>query len=260
MKSDELVSPGMVPAADRKSAWPARLDLAQGVSGLFLALFVAFHLLLESSILISLDAMYRVTKTFEGLYLFDQPHPIIVSVMALGVFAVFVLHATLALRKFPNGYRQYQAFKRHRRRLRHTETGLWMVQVHTGFALFFLGSAHLLFMLVNPSAIGPYASADRVWGGMWPLYLLLLIAVVAHAGIGIFRLAVKWNGFWKPDGAGPSRSAWLHVTHGVIGGFLLLGLVVLGAYMKVGYEHRELAGERYIPLATVVAGPSGTSP
>ena len=65
---------------------------------------------------------------------------------------------------------------------------------------------------------------------------------------------------WTPDGAGPSRSAWLHVTHGVIGGFLLLGLVVLGAYMKVGYEHRELAGERYIPLATVVAGPSGTSP
>lgn len=251
MEPDDVISPETLLASRGKSAWPAILDLAQGISGLVLALFVVVHLVLESSILISLDAMYTVTKVFEGLYLLDEPQPFIVSVLALGVFAVFVVHAALALRKFPAGYRQYHAFKLHRRRLRHTETGLWMVQVHTGFALFFLGSLHLLYMAVNPSEIGPYASADRVWGGMWPVYLLLLIAVVAHGGIGVFRLAVKWNGFWEPNGAGPSRRALLRVTHGVMGGLLLLGLVALGAYMKLGYDHRALEGERYVPLATV---------
>lgn len=249
MNSDDVLSERMVVERPGKSAWPAILDLAQGVSGLLLAVFVAIHLLLEGSILISLDAMYRVTKAFEGVYFFGEPYPVIVSLAALLVFAVFVLHAALAMRKFPASYRQYHAFHVHRRRIGHTDTRLWMVQVHTGFLLFFVASAHLLFMIVNPDAIGPYASADRVWSGMWTVYLLMLVAVVAHAGIGVYRLAVKWNWFWTPDGVGPSRGALLKATYAAILGFLVLGLLVLFAYMQIGYEHRGQAGERYVPLA-----------
>ncbi|MGE5769626.1 MAG: succinate dehydrogenase/fumarate reductase cytochrome b subunit, partial [Betaproteobacteria bacterium] len=40
-------------APRRKSRWPARLDLLQSASGLFLALFLMAHMFFVSSILIS---------------------------------------------------------------------------------------------------------------------------------------------------------------------------------------------------------------
>ena len=50
----------------RKSRWPARLDLVQSASGLFLGLFMWGHMAFVSTILISKDAMWGVTKMFEG--------------------------------------------------------------------------------------------------------------------------------------------------------------------------------------------------
>ena len=51
-------------------------------------------------------------------------------------------------------------------------------------------------MLTRPHLIGPFESADRVWSGRyWPLYILLLLAVELHGGIGLYRLAVKWGWF-----------------------------------------------------------------
>ena len=44
----------------RKSRWPARLDMLQSASGLFLALFLMAHMFFVSSILISHDAFYTV--------------------------------------------------------------------------------------------------------------------------------------------------------------------------------------------------------
>ena len=46
--------------------WPARLDLIQSGTGLILALFMWAHMFFVSSILISHDAMYWVSKMFEG--------------------------------------------------------------------------------------------------------------------------------------------------------------------------------------------------
>ena len=37
--------------------------------------------------------------------------------------------------------------------------------------------------------------------------------------------------------------------------FLTLGLLTLAAYMKIGHEHRDRAGERYVPS---YAAPSGS--
>jgi fumarate reductase subunit C len=50
----------------RKSRWPARMDLAQSLTGLVLGLFMWGHMFFVSSILVSKDAMWTITKLFEG--------------------------------------------------------------------------------------------------------------------------------------------------------------------------------------------------
>lgn len=261
MRSDGLLFDGEPAERSlRKSRWPALLDLAQGVTGLLLVLFMAGHMVLVSSILVSKDLMYLVARAFEGYYLFGESRPWFVSIAVMVVLLLFIAHAGLAMRKFPSDYRQYRAFRDHRRRLRHTDTTLWWVQVVTGFAMVFLGSAHLIFMLVHPDQIGPYASADRVWGGGWPIGLLLLLAVELHAGIGIYRLAVKWKGLRTEAGEGIRRETLRTAIAVITAGFLLIGLATLATYMKVGYDHRDRAGERYVPVAAVdLARPERTT-
>ena len=106
---------------------PAWLDLLQSASGLFLALFMWAHMAFVSSILISKDAMYTVTRFFEGEYFFGKAYPAIVSFIVVLVFLIFISHAALALRKFPSSYRQYRIFLAHRKRLQHSDTSLWLV-------------------------------------------------------------------------------------------------------------------------------------
>ncbi len=229
------------------SVWPARLDVALSVSGLVLALFMWAHMLFVSSILLGEQAMWTVTRFFEGYFLFGESHPEIVAAAVAVVFILFMLHGFLALRKVPHDYRQWQAFRRHRVGLRHGDTNLWWVQVLTGVVLLILGAAHLSQMLMNPGDIGPYQSADRVWSGRWwPTYLVLLFAVELHGGIGLYRLAVKWGAF---DGGNPALTrARLKVAKWVIAGFfLVLGLATLAAYMKIGYAHRDQVGETFVP-------------
>ena len=76
-----MVSAPAVIRRDR-SRWPARLDVIQALSGLLLVLFVWCHMLLESSILLGKDAMYRVARFMEGRYLLGADHPILVTCAA----------------------------------------------------------------------------------------------------------------------------------------------------------------------------------
>ena len=226
---------------------PAWLDFLQSASGLFLTAFMWAHMAFVSSILISKDAMYRVTRFFEGEYFFGKPYPGIVTFIVALVFLIFIAHAALALRKFPSSDRQYRVFLAHRRRMQHSDTGLWLIQLITGFAMLFLGTAHLYTMLTHSADIGPYASADRVWsGGTWLLDLLLLLAVEFHGGLGFYRLAVKWGWF---EGSDPRRNRirLKRFVWGLIGFLSLLGMLSLMAYMKIGIEHAERVGERYSP-------------
>jgi fumarate reductase subunit C len=229
--------------------WPARMDLLQSLSGLLLVLFVWMHMFFESSILLGKEAMYGVSRMFEGEPFFGKPYPGLVSAIVAIVFLLVALHAILALRKFPGSYRQYSQFHQHMGALRHEDTTLWYVQVVTGFAMFFLVSAHLYVVLVQPDNIGPYASADRVWSGrFWILYALLLIAVHLHAGIGVYRLAMKW----APLSAGNSKQMRIHLKRAmwcIIVFFLCLGSASLITYTKIGWEHADRAGERYIPAS-----------
>lgn len=226
---------------------PAWLDFLQSASGLLLALFMWGHMAFVSSILISKDAMYTVTRFFEGEYIFGKPYPVIVTVIVSLIFIIFIAHAGLAMRKFPSSYKQYRVFLTHRKQLQHSDTSLWLIQAITGFAMFFLGTAHLYTMLTHSADIGPFASADRVWsGGSWILDLPLLLAVEFHGGIGLYRLAVKWGWF---DGSNPRRNRirLKRFMWGMIGFLLMLGMMSLAAYMKIGQAHAEKAGEHYIP-------------
>jgi fumarate reductase subunit C len=231
---------------------PARLDRWQSISGLILALFMWGHMLFVSTILISKDFMYAVTKMFEGSFLFSEPHPIIVTFSVAFIFGLFIFHAGLAMRKFPYKWREYKMLKTHAFALKHGDTNLWMVQAFTGFAMFFLGSVHLYILMANADKIGPYASSDRMWSeGMWLLYLLLLIAVELHGSIGLYRLCMKW-GWCNGDDARAARKRLKKIKWGITVFFLTLGLLTLMAYVKIGIAHQDAVGERYHPTTAMI--------
>lgn len=229
----------------RKSRWPARLDVLQSASGFLLVLFMWAHMAFVSTILISKDAMWWVTKMFEGQFVFGTSYPGIVSAVVVMVSGLFVLHGVLAMRKLPVNFQEYRTFTGHRKMLQHEDTTLWWAQAVTGCVLLLFASVHLYQMLMHPGDIGPYESADRVWSGRWwPLYLVLLFAVEIHGGLGLYRLAIKWGWF---EGHDPNRTRMRlkRASIGIILFFLTLGLLTLAAEMRVGYDHRHRAGERY---------------
>ncbi len=228
----------------RLSAW---MDIMQGGTGLFLALFMWAHMFMVSSILISNDAMFFVARMFEGEPFLGKSYPQLVSGFAFLIFIVIAVHAFIALRRFPNTAKQYRTLHQHLGRIKHADSTLWYVQVISGFLLFFLASVHVFQLISHPAQIGPYASSDRVWSGhMWPLYLVLLFIVEVHAGIGLYRLIMKWGLFLGKNPKAARKR--LHIIKWFITGFfLVLGLMTLVAYMNIGAEHAPQAGQRYQP-------------
>ena len=241
--------------AVRKSRWPARLDWIQSVSGLILALFMWGHMFFVSSILLGKDAMWWVARAFEGSFIFGRPLPWLVSIVVAAILALLVTHALLAVRKFPIDYGQYRAFRDHAADMKHGDTNLWWWQVVTGFMLFFMASVHLYIMMTRPESIGPYGSADRMWTEhFWPLYLVLLFVVELHGGIGLYRLAVKWDWFGGAD-PNATRKRLKTLKWALTAFFLVLGLATLVAYVKIGIEHAPHAGEPYTPSWAQPAAP-----
>ncbi|MEA2048537.1 MAG: fumarate reductase cytochrome b subunit [Campylobacterota bacterium] len=238
-------------AKKRKSKIPAKLDVLQSTTGLILAIFIVFHLIFESSILLGKESMYTLTKIFEGEFIIEGGSPLFISGLAMSISVIFILHAALAMRKFPSSYREYLRFRTHTKLMKHADTNLWFIQVTTGFMLLFLGAIHLYTMITQPQNIGPFASSDRIYSDtMWPMYLILLVTVVLHTGVGVYRLIIKWGWF---DGKNPrkNRIKTRKIIKVIVILYLLLGLFSLLAYMKIGYEHQENYGERYLPLTEV---------
>ncbi|MGA1941421.1 fumarate reductase cytochrome b subunit [Arcobacter sp. YIC-310] len=238
----------------RKSRLPAKLDYLQSATGLFLALFMWAHMLLVSSILISEEFMYKITKLLEASFIFEGGNPLLVTIAALVIFIVFIAHAGLGMRKLPGNFKQYQVMKAHAKHMNHDDTKLWFTQAGTGFAMFFLGSVHLYIIMTNSADIGPYASSDRIWSEwMWPLYILLLLAVELHGTIGLYRLCVKW-GWFDGDNPKENRARLKKVKWGLTVFFLVLGFASLAAYMKIGIEqvNNGNVGNKYQPTAKVM--------
>ncbi|MDD2789978.1 MAG: fumarate reductase cytochrome b subunit [Sulfurimonas sp.] len=224
---------------------PARLDFLQSFTGLVLAIFIMGHILFEASILISNEMMYRVTIMFEGYYFFGETYPGIISFLASAIFIIFILHAGLALRKFPASYKQYKTIKEHTKRMKHEDSSLWMIQVITGFIMFFIGSVHLYIMIAQPSNIGPFASSSRVVDElMGPLYFLLLLSVISHAFIGLYRLALKW-GFMEGENTEISRKRFKALMKLMIAAYIIIGLASLAKYTYIGLTHDFSDGVKY---------------
>ncbi len=226
----------------KRSLLPARLDLAQSLSGLGLALFIAAHLIFDASILLGADAFRWVSGALEGELLFGRKIPALTSAFTLLIFLLVIAHAGLALRKFPHNLAQYQAFRGHMKGLGHSDTRLWWLQVWTGFALFFLASVHLYTIMTQPQTIGPAGSAYRiVFEWHWPLYLLLTVAVVLHAAIGLYRLVVKWGWFAGQD-PGRRRHSLRRAVWIVSACYILISLAALGAFIHIGLSGQDHFG------------------
>lgn len=224
---------------------PARLDFLQSFTGLILALFIVGHIMFEASILISHEMMYRVTIMFEGYYFFGETYPGIITFLAAAISVVFILHAGIAMKKFPSSYRNFRVIRAHMKEMKHEDSSLWMIQVITGFMMFFMGAVHLYIMMTQPADIGPYASSHRVVNEfMGPLYFMLLISVVSHAFIGLYRLALKW-GFMEGENTKVSRARFKFLMKAMIAIYIIVGLSSLAKYTYIGINHDFSDGVKY---------------
>jgi len=228
-----------------KSRIPAKLDFYQSLSGLILAIFIKFHLLFVSSILISDEFMYKVDKILSGGLFIDGGDPYFVVGIAFIVFIIIIFHAILAVRKFPNSYRQFRNFNSHTHMYPHGDTKLWAIQVLTGFLLFFFASMHLYQMMSEPANIGPFLSSHRIWTDhAWVMYIILLIAVEFHATIGLYRLAVKW-GWFNNKTSKITRERLKLIRNIIIIFYIVLGALSILTYMKIGYKYQDSYGQKY---------------
>jgi fumarate reductase subunit C len=76
-----------------------------------------------------------------------------------------------------------------------------------------------------------------------------------HGGVGLYRLALKW-GWFAGDGSDEAgtRRKLRAFKWALTGFFLLLGLLTLAAYMKIGIDHAPFYGQPYVPSAIGAAG------
>jgi len=236
--------------------WPAWLDLTQSLTGLALVAFMWVHVTLVSSVHFGKHVMNSIAGFFELRFLSAGGHgyPVIVSIIGIIIFTLFIIHAGVAMRKFPASWKQYRLFNDQMAGMKHADTNLWFVQALTGFVMFFLGSIHLYTMISQPAAINADAAGDRfVTGHMWPMYLLLHLSVGLHLVVGMYRLAVKWGPF---DGKNPRRNRLVmkRLRDALIVLYLVVGAMTITEYMKIGLENRGRGGVPDTAAASVEGG------
>ncbi|MEZ9820110.1 fumarate reductase cytochrome b subunit [Shewanella sp. 10N.286.45.A1] len=209
------------------SGW---LDISQSVSGVVLAIFLWTHLILVSSILLGAEAMTWVAKTMELSFLTADGHgyPWVVTIMAMVIAVIALVHVLVAAHKMPLNLRQQKALKQQLNVVNHGDTRLWVWQAATGIVIFLTLPVHLWLIGAAPETIGPYGSADRIWlQGVWLLYLPLLLCVELHAAIGMYRVAIKWGA--ARDLNSRSRLKKIKSIISVI--FILVGIASLLAFL-----------------------------
>ena len=209
----------------------AKADKIQSITGVLMGCFLLAHLHFESSILLGKDAFYTVVQFLEGGMFSATGHgfPIVTKVFSVFMLLVVMAHAAVALRRFPAQLGQWRALRRHMSVINHKDSHAWFWQLATGFVLFFLVPVHLFTMIANPE-IGPHLSAERVYlQNGWLLYALLLPAVVIHAMIGLYRVAVKW-------GLTTKRTGLRKLAKGLIIYLIVIGVLSLASYLIIGSD------------------------
>lgn len=235
-----------VPMADwrtERRPWPAWRDLLHAACILALSAFLGAHLLLAVSILSSNEALAASARLFAGMRPLGRPSPLVVSLVVCAVTTIFILHAWLAMRKFPAGYRQERSLAALPPRRQDAETSLWWLQTGTGFALFCMATFHLYAMLGQP---GPEAAVSLRNGGMWPLYLMLLFAAELHAGIALYRLSSA-RGWFSATTDDRDRRRRQRARSALSAFFIALGLLSSLAYRQLEHSHSENTAIRQMP-------------
>lgn len=206
------------------------LDVSQSLSGMILALFLWTHLLLVASILLGADAMTMVAKTMELSFLSADGHgyPWVVSVIAVVIGIITLVHVLAAVHKLPLNLQQQRALRQQMQVIHHGDTKLWVWQAVTGVGILLLLPLHLWLIGSAPETIGPVGSADRIWNdGVWMVYVPLLLCVELHAAIGVYRVIIKWGA----QSALSSRSRIRKIKTIVSIVFVLVGLAALLAFL-----------------------------
>ena len=196
----------------------AVLDLLEAASGIALALFLWVHMIFVASVIVG-------SGTFDGIArLLDDTSLSYVGIPPM--IAVFFLHFLLAARKIPFAWQEQRIAWTHAGRLRHKDTWTWLVQVVTGMSILLLASIHFWVVLTSwpiEAALSGYRVSQNSY---LTFYLILLVLGELHAGIGLYRLAVKWG--WPP------RARAERLIEIVSAVMLLVGLAALVAFRRLG--------------------------
>lgn len=237
-------------AAANEARRQLRYELASGLSGVALALFMWGHMVLVGSILTGERGFDWLASGLEEIYV-AQPTVFVISLL-------FLMHAALASRKIPAQLRERRALRAVATGLKtargpfrpHVESSLWLAQVWTGMIVLVLGSFHIVLVgidVLTPlfgerTGIEAATTTARVGAGLWIVYAVLLLCVEFHASVGLYRFAVKWG-----IGARLGRKTLLRMERGLLVVFLGLGGLTLAV----------LAGWLAPPLETFFEGLSG---
>ncbi|MEE9167772.1 MAG: hypothetical protein V3U24_09995 [Candidatus Neomarinimicrobiota bacterium] len=196
---------------DRKGPRRALTDeWISAATGVFLALFMWTHMLFVGSILTGQRGFDFVSNVLETTWL--------AQLIVILVTVAFFVHFVTASRKIPGKLSERRRMMELGRTVKgarkrwnqdprseirhrdHSETSLWIWQVRTGMIILAIGSIHLFVVVADiwqrtfgGAGITASESMARVQDGMWILYAVLLFCVELHAGIGLYRVAVKWG-------------------------------------------------------------------
>jgi len=162
----------------------ARMELLELATGLFLLIFLQFHMFAVSSIILGAAAFNRDSAVMDEYYLSYIGIPLV----ALAI----VVHGLAAMRKAPWKFQEARILVQHSRRLAHLDTWAWVVQIVTGMAVLILALIHIWSVLLT-WPIEAHSSAARVQGGYFSFLLVLLLVAEIHAMVGLYRILVKWG-------------------------------------------------------------------
>lgn len=190
--------------------WEAWMELIELFTGLFLLVFLQFHMLAVATIILGPAAFNRDALMLDEYYLSYIGIPLVILAI--------IVHGLVALRKAPWRYKEMAIFIQHSRRLAHLDTWAWFVQIITGMAVLILAAIHI-WNTLSTWPIEAAKSAFRIQSGSFSnLFLLLLIAEI-HAMVGLYRILVKWSWIHRQK-----FTKWL--VYATIG-FVALGFIAL---------------------------------
>lgn len=201
----------VTPASARRDGL---LDVFQMLSGLALAAFLCFHMLMLCAVLFGAGVMDKVAAAYEAAYLAQAGGPLL--------FLLILAHFILAARKMPWVRAEQTGIWRQARLLRHRDTWLWLVQAGTAMFILLLAAVHV-WSVLSDLPISAAKSAAKIEKPAWFIfYFCLILLAQSHAWIGLYRIGVKWGCITTAR-----REKAIKVL-GIAGGFFsLLGLAAL---------------------------------